>query len=65
MYDLLFPYNTTEHGKIMHSHLVGLRGKKNAKASVRACISHLVKRKKIMDEEPVLVYGGGEFAGVY
>ena len=65
MYDLLFPYNKTEHGKIMHSHIVGLKGKKNVKASVRACISHLVKRKKVMEEDPVLVYGGGEFACVY
>ena len=65
MYTLLFPHNTTEHGKILYSHLIGLRGKKNIKASVRACFTHLVSRKKLMEEEPILIYQGGEFFKVY
>ena len=65
MYALIFPHNTTEHGKIIHSHLVGLKGKKNVKASIRACFTHLVSNKRIMKEDPVLLYCGREFFGSY
>lgn len=62
MYSLFFPYNSTEHGKIMYMYLIGLRGKKNIKASVRNVFSQLVCREAVMNTDPVLLYNGRAFS---
>ena len=61
LYSLFYPYNSTEHGKIMYIYMVGLRGKKNAKASVRNLFSQLVSRENVMKASPVLAYEGRQF----
>ena len=61
LYSLIFPYNNTEHGKIISMHLGGLRCKKHVKASVRNIFSQLVCREKIMNKDPVLIYNNGLF----
>lgn len=61
LYSLFYPYNSTEHGKIMYIYMVGLRGKKNVKASVRNLFSQLVSREHVMEASPVLLYEGRQF----
>lgn len=61
LYNLFYPYNGTEHGKIMYIYMIGLRGKKNVKASVRNLFSQLVSRGHIMEASPVLMYEGRQF----
>lgn len=61
LYSLFYPYNSTEHGKIMYIYMVGLRGKKDVKASVRNLFSQMVSRDHVMDASPVLLYEGRQF----
>ena len=61
LYSLFYPYNSTEHGKIMYIYMVGLRGKKNVKASVRNLFSQLVSREHVMEASPLLLYDGRQF----
>lgn len=61
LYNLFYPYNSTEHGKIMYIYMIGLRGKKNIKASVRNLFSQLVCREHVMEASPALVYEGRQF----
>jgi hypothetical protein len=61
MYNLIFPYNSTPHGKIMSMHLLGIRWKKHKKASVRNIFSQLMCRKHIMDRYPPLYYSDSSF----
>ena len=61
MYSLLYPYSNTTHGKILYVYMVGLRGKKNVKASVRNLFSQLVCREHIMGASPVLFYEHNRF----
>lgn len=61
LYNLFYPYNSTEHGKIMYIYMIGLRGKKNIKASVRNLFSQLVSREHVMEASPALVYEGRQF----
>ena len=61
MYTLFYPYDKTEHGRILYLHLVGLKPQKNIKASLRACFTTLVASKKSMESYPMIVYDDFEF----
>lgn len=54
LHNLFVPYNGTEHGVIMYRYIMGLRGKKDKKASVRSLFSQLLREEDLMQSDPVL-----------
>lgn len=62
LYTLIFPYNTTSHGKLISLHLGGIKYKKHKKASIRNLFSQLVRRQSILDRYPPLNYSGVSFS---